>query len=147
VFNKIYTGLNSLRQIPLARRPGQDGRGVTMRQKRIAIYCNTWQLHRNTYCNILPWNNITEKRPNKHRNSSASWTLPSKFQLANNASQNACRGHWNGIMFIIFLWKREAIQDTRILINLCFVEWQEKHINTMYQKIPVSVIGGYVTYI
>jgi hypothetical protein len=31
----------------------------------------------NTYCNILAWNIITEKRPNKHRNSSACWKLPS----------------------------------------------------------------------
>jgi hypothetical protein len=44
-------------------------RGVTIGQKHIAIYCNKWQLYHNTYCNILPRDIITEKRPNKHRNS------------------------------------------------------------------------------
>jgi hypothetical protein len=50
-------------------------RGVTIWLKRIAIYCNTWQ----PYHNILPWDIIAEKRPNKHRNSSACWKLPSSL--------------------------------------------------------------------
>jgi hypothetical protein len=102
---------------------------VTIRQKRIAVYSNTWQPYHNTHCNILPWNIITEIRPNKHRNLSA-----------------CCK---QGILWCVlgaskwsyvhkFSWKREAIQRIQgisLMFHRTPIDSMKNNINTTYQKI------------
>jgi hypothetical protein len=80
-------------------------RGVTIRQKRIAIYCNTWQPYHNMYCNISPWDIITEKKTKQTQIFIC--ILKVALQFLNKVSHDAVRG---ALKWFISLCDREVIQ-------------------------------------